>query len=68
MPSSATDICITLPGQLREHTGGWWVIEIPRGWIALTRAEVLAGLRQGKRLRRRQQFQARVAQAQEDRR
>jgi hypothetical protein len=59
MATSAVDIRITLPGTLREATGGWWVIEIPKGWICLTRAEVLAGLKRGKRLRRRQQFQAR---------
>jgi hypothetical protein len=61
MATSATDICITLPGQLRETAGGWWIVEISKGWICLSRAEVLAGLRRGKRLRRRLAFQARHA-------
>jgi hypothetical protein len=67
MATSAADICITLPGELRESSGGWWVIEIPKGWICLSRAEVLAGLRRGRRLRRRLAFQARLAQAEEAR-
>lgn len=58
MPTSATDIRIILPGTLRE-AGGWWVIEIPRGWIALRREEVKAGLQRGKRLKRRLAFEAR---------
>jgi hypothetical protein len=52
--ASATDTRLDL--QVIE---GWWVLKISKGWIALTRDEVLAGLRRGKRLRRRQQFQAR---------
>ena len=36
MATGATDIRIILPGTLRE-AGGWWVIAIPKGWIALTR-------------------------------
>jgi len=44
---------------LRETAGGWWVIEIPKGWIALTRAEVLAELKRGKRLKRHLAFEAR---------
>ncbi len=58
MPTSAVDIRITLPGTLRE-AGGWWVIEIPKGWICLSRAEVLVGLKRGKALRRRLAFEAR---------
>jgi hypothetical protein len=40
--------------------------EDPEGWIALTRTEVLAGLKRGKRLRRRLAFQARTAQARKE--
>jgi len=58
MATSAVDIRITLPGMLHEAAGGWWVIEIPKGWICLTRAEVLAGLERGKRLKRRLAFEA----------
>jgi hypothetical protein len=58
MPTSATDICITLPGTLHKAAGGWWVIEIPKGWIA-TRVEVKARLERGKALRRRLAFEAR---------
>lgn len=59
MPTSATDICITLSSTLHKAAGGWWVIEIPKGWIALTRVEVKAGLERGKALRRRLTFEAR---------
>jgi hypothetical protein len=38
---------------------GLWVVKIPKAWIALTRPELLAGLKRGKRLRRRQSFEAR---------
>jgi hypothetical protein len=58
MPTSAADLSITLPGTLRQ-VGGWWVIEIPKGWVALTRAQVLEGLKHGKRLKRRLALQAR---------
>ena len=58
MPTSAADLSITLPGTLRQ-VGGWWVIEIPKGWICLSRAEVLAGLKRGKALRRRLAVEAR---------
>jgi hypothetical protein len=52
--ASATDTRLDI-----EVIAGWWVLKIPKGWICLTRAEVLAGLKRGKALRRRQQFQAR---------
>jgi hypothetical protein len=46
-----------------EIIGGWWVLKIAKGWICLSREEVIAGLKRGKRLRRRLQFQARQPEA-----
>ena len=40
---------------------GLWVLRIAKGWIALTRDELITSLKRGKRLRRRQHFQARHA-------
>jgi hypothetical protein len=52
--ASATQILVDV--QRVEH---WWVLKIAKGWVCLTHDELLAGLRRGKRLRRRQHFQAR---------
>jgi hypothetical protein len=67
MPTSATDTRLMTPGTLKETGGPWIVIDIPKATLVLTRRQFIEALRAGKRWRRRQAFQARVAQAEEDR-
>jgi len=46
-----------------SHEGGWIVLRIPKALVVLTRAQFIEALKRGKRLRRQQVMEARVAKA-----
>lgn len=58
MATSATQTLVDV--QLIE---GWWTLKIAKGWICLSRDEIVAGLRRGKRLKRRVACEARSRDA-----
>ena len=60
MASSAADLrLMTVPGEVKETSGLWVWIDIPKAVVVLTRREFLEGLKRGKAFKRRQQFEAR---------
>jgi hypothetical protein len=64
--TSITVMTLLAGGPPKGVAGGWIAVTIGKGVLLLTSQELTTALRRGKRLRRRQQFQARL-QAEEGR-
>jgi hypothetical protein len=59
MASAVDTRLITVSGTVRDTSGLWVLIDIPKALVVLTRREFIAGLKRGKAFKRRQAFDAR---------